>query len=131
MKRLILLAVWFGLLAATDRYQAERERMVRDQIEARGISRPDVLRAMRSTPRHLFVPELLRPQAYQDRPLPIGSGQTISQPYIVALMTELLEPSKQQKVLEIGTGSGGAGIPYMAGCPRPGDSSCRGRIKYR
>jgi protein-L-isoaspartate(D-aspartate) O-methyltransferase len=55
---------------------------------------------------HLFVPELLRPQAYQDRPLPIGSGQTISQPYIVALMTELLEPSKQQKVLEIGTGSG-------------------------
>ena len=106
MKRLILLAVWFGLFAATDRYQAEREGMVRDQIEARGISRPDVLRAIRSTPRHLFVPELLRPQAYQDRPLPIGSGQTISQPYIVALMTELLEPSKQQKVLEIGTGSG-------------------------
>jgi protein-L-isoaspartate(D-aspartate) O-methyltransferase len=106
MKRLILLAVWCGFLAATDRYQIERERMVRDQIEARGISRPDVLRAIRSTPRHLFVPELLRPQAYQDRPLPIGSGQTISQPYIVALMTELLEPSKQQKVLEIGTGSG-------------------------
>src|SRR5260370_10988648 len=106
MKRLILLAVWFGLFAATDRSQAEREGMVRDQIEARGISRPDVLRAIRSTPRHLFVPELLRPQAYQDRPLPIGSGQTISQPYIVALMTELLEPSKQQKVLEIGTGSG-------------------------
>ena len=57
-------------------------------------------------PRHLFVPELLRPQGYQDRPLPIASGQTISQPYIVALMTELLEPSKKQKVLEIGTGSG-------------------------
>src|SRR6266851_3044978 len=106
MKRLIFLAVWFGLLAATDRYQVERERMVRDQIEARGVSRPDVLRAIRSTPRHLFVPEPLRPQAYQDRALPIGSGQTISQPYIVALMTELLEPSKQQKVLEIGTGSG-------------------------
>jgi protein-L-isoaspartate(D-aspartate) O-methyltransferase len=106
MKRLILLAVCCGLLAATDRYQAERERMVRDQIEARGISRPDVLRAIRSTPRHLFVPELLRPQAYQDRALPIGSGQTISQPYVVALMTELLEPSKRQKVLEIGTGSG-------------------------
>ena len=80
MKRLIFLAVWFGLLAATDRYQVERERMIRDQIEARGISRPDVLQAIRSTPRHLFVPELLRPQAYQDRPLPIGSGQTISQP---------------------------------------------------
>jgi protein-L-isoaspartate(D-aspartate) O-methyltransferase len=106
MKRLILLAVWLGLLAAADRYQAERGRMVREQIEARGISRPDDLRAIRSTPRHLFVPELLRPQAYQDRPLPIGSGQTISQPYIVALMTELLEPSKQQKVLEVGTGSG-------------------------
>jgi protein-L-isoaspartate(D-aspartate) O-methyltransferase len=80
--------------------------MVRDQIEARGIGRPDVLRAIRSTPRHVFVPEPLRSQAYQDRPLPIGFGQTISQPYIVALMTELLEPSKQQKVLEIGTGSG-------------------------
>src|SRR3989442_3084286 len=105
MRRLILLAVC-GLLAASDRFQAERERMVRDHIETRGISRPDVLQAIRTTPRHLFVPELLRPQAYQDRPLPIGSGQTISQPYIVALMTELLEPSKQQKVLEIGTGSG-------------------------
>jgi len=106
MKRLILLAVWFGLLAASDRYQGERERMVRDQIEARGVSRPDVLRAVRSTPRHLFVPEPVRPEAYQDRPLPIGSGQTISQPYIVALMTELLEPSKQHKALEFGTGSG-------------------------
>src|SRR5450755_1328512 len=106
MKRLILLAVWFGLLAATDRYLAERERMVRDQIEARGISRPDLLRAMRSTPRHLFVPELLRPQAYDDRPLPIGSGQTISQPYIVAFMTEQLHLTGKERVLEIGTGSG-------------------------
>ena len=107
MKRLILLATWFCLLAAAnDRYQAERERMVHDQIEARGISRPDVLRAIRSTPRHLFVTELLRAEAYQDRPLPIGYGQMISQPYIVALMTELLELSKRQKALEIGTGSG-------------------------
>jgi len=106
MTGLILLAVWFGLLAVSDRYQAERGRMVRDQIQAHGISRSDVLQAIRSTPRHLFVPELRRPQAYQDRPLPIGSGQTISQPYIVALMTELLEPAKRQKVLEIGTGSG-------------------------
>src|SRR5229473_478823 len=106
MKRLILLAVWFGLLAASDRYQAERERMVRDQIEARGITRQDVLQAIRSTPRHLFVGERFREQAYQDHPLPIGYGQTISQPYIVALMTELLEPSKRQKALEIGTGSG-------------------------
>jgi protein-L-isoaspartate(D-aspartate) O-methyltransferase len=107
MKRLILLATWLSLYAAADdRYQVERERMVRDQIEARGISRPEVLRAIRSIPRHLFVTELLREQAYQDRALPIGYGQTISQPYIVALMTELLEPSKHQKVLEIGTGSG-------------------------
>jgi protein-L-isoaspartate(D-aspartate) O-methyltransferase len=107
MKRLILLTTWLSLhAAADDRYQVERERMVRDQIEARGISRPDVLRAIRSIPRHLFVTELLREQAYQDRALPIGYGQTISQPYIVALMTELLEPSKHQKVLEIGTGSG-------------------------
>ena len=67
---------------------------------------PEVLRAMRATPRHLFVPEPMRPQAYQDTPLPIGYGQTISQPYIVAVMTELLEPAKAQKVLEIGTGSG-------------------------
>jgi protein-L-isoaspartate(D-aspartate) O-methyltransferase len=106
MKRLILLAVWFGLLAAADPYQARREQMVRGQIEARGIEQPAVLRALRSTPRHLFVPESLRAQAYEDRPLPIGHGQTISQPFIVALMTELLQLSKQHKVLEIGTGSG-------------------------
>src|SRR5260370_8804175 len=80
--------------------------MVRDQIEAGGIGGQEVLRAIRSTPRHLFITGLLRAQAYQDRPLPIGYGQTISQPYIVALMTELLEPSKHHKVLEIGTGSG-------------------------
>jgi protein-L-isoaspartate(D-aspartate) O-methyltransferase len=107
MKRLIASVAWLGLLAAADdRFQAERERMVRDQIEARGISRPDVLQAIRSIPRHLFVPESLRAQAYEDRSLPIGYGQTISQPYVVALMTELLEVSKHYKVLEIGTGSG-------------------------
>jgi len=80
--------------------------MVREQIEARGVRDPEVLRVMRETPRHLFVPEALRPQAYLDGPLPIGLGQTISQPYIVAVMTELLQPDKTQKVLEIGTGSG-------------------------
>ncbi len=107
MKRLIFLAAFFGLfLTADDRDEAERERMVHDQIEARGIARPDVLRVLHSTPRHLFVPTLQQAQAYQDRALPIGFGQTISQPYIVALMTELLEPSKRHKVLEIGTGSG-------------------------
>ncbi len=80
--------------------------MVREQIEARGIRNPDVLRAMRATPRHLFVPTAVRPYAYSDQPLPIGFGQSISQPYIVALMTELLAPEKADRVLEIGTGSG-------------------------
>ena len=84
----------------------QRQEMVRRQIAARGIKDPRVLQAMRTIPRHLFVPEQLRGQAYNDHPLPIGEGQTISQPYIVALMTELLEPKPGDKVLEIGTGSG-------------------------
>ena len=91
---------------AQDTFQSKREQMVRHQIEGRDVRNPSVLRAMRETPRHLFVPESRWPQAYEDHPLPIGSGQTISQPYIVALMTELLEPKKDQKALEIGTGSG-------------------------
>lgn len=94
------------LFSAEDPFDAQRERMVREQIEARGIRNADVLRVMRSTPRHLFVPENLREYAYSDRPLPIGLGQTISQPYIVALMTELLAAGKTDRVLEIGTGSG-------------------------
>jgi protein-L-isoaspartate(D-aspartate) O-methyltransferase len=94
------------LLSAADAYQAQRDRMTAEQIQERGVRSPEVLRAMRGTPRHLFVPEPMRPQAYQDTPLPIGFGQTISQPYIVAVMTELLAPAKMQKVLEIGTGSG-------------------------
>jgi protein-L-isoaspartate(D-aspartate) O-methyltransferase len=93
-------------LYQADPFAAMRDEMVREQIEARGVRNPEVLRAMRSTPRHLFVPEEWRPQAYSDRPLPIGFGQTISQPYIVALMTELLEPKKDQRLLEIGSGSG-------------------------
>ncbi len=80
--------------------------MVEDQIVARGVKDPRVLEAMRETPRHLFVPEEMRPYAYDDRPLPIGSRQTISQPYIVAAMTELLEPEPTDVILEIGTGSG-------------------------
>ena len=83
-----------------------RERMVREQIESRGVTRPEVLRAMRKVPRHLFVEEALLPQAYEDHPLPIGHGQTISQPYVVGWMTELLEIAPGHKVLEIGTGSG-------------------------
>jgi len=80
--------------------------MVREQIESRGIKNPAVLQSLRNTPRHLFVPAQVRALAYTDQPLPIGYGATISQPYIVALMTQLLEPSKELTVLEIGTGSG-------------------------
>lgn len=83
-----------------------RERMVREQLEARGIRDPEVLRAMRTVPRHLFVQEALASQAYDDRPQPIGHGQTISQPYIVAFMTEMLQVRPGMKVLEIGSGSG-------------------------
>jgi protein-L-isoaspartate(D-aspartate) O-methyltransferase len=82
------------------------ERMVSEQIADRGIRDPDLLRVMRSTPRHLFVPAHLRSLAYEDHPLSIGYGATISQPYIVAQMTELLTPMKHHRVLEIGTGSG-------------------------
>jgi len=80
--------------------------MVRRQIEARGVSDPRVLRAMREVPRHRFVTESTSPLAYADRPLPIGYDQTISQPYIVAIMTQLAELEPDDRVLEIGTGSG-------------------------
>ncbi len=80
--------------------------MVQDTIVDRGVSDPDVLRAMRDTPRHAFVPPEYQDQAYADHPLPIGYGQTISQPYIVAWMTELLDLKPGEKVLEVGTGSG-------------------------
>jgi protein-L-isoaspartate(D-aspartate) O-methyltransferase len=87
-------------------YREERERMVREQIEARGVRDPRVLAAMRKVPRHLYVPPDERPFAYADTPLPIGYNQTISQPYVVAFMTEALELKPQDRVLEIGTGSG-------------------------
>jgi protein-L-isoaspartate(D-aspartate) O-methyltransferase len=89
-------------------YAAARERMVEYQLEGpgRGIRNPRVLEAMRTVPRHEFVPEHLRSDAYEDHPLPIGHGQTISQPYIVAYMTEQLDPKPTDKVLEVGTGSG-------------------------
>ncbi len=85
---------------------AIREAMVRTQIAARGVSDPRVLAAMRSVPRERFVPPDVRSRAYEDVPLPIGSGQTISQPYVVALMAQLLEIRPGDRVLEIGTGSG-------------------------
>ena len=90
----------------SDAFQKKRRQMVASQIKGRGISDLKVLRAMSTIPRHLFVPNYLRRQAYVDGPLPIGHGQTISQPYIVAYMTEILDIKPQHKVLEIGTGSG-------------------------
>ncbi len=90
----------------TPRMQAERRQMVDEQIAARGILDPGVLRAMALEPRHLYVPERDRHLAYRDRPLPIGHDQTISQPYIVARMTEALALKPGDRVLEIGTGSG-------------------------
>ena len=84
----------------------KRERMVKDQLIRRGINDKRVLEAMRKVPRHLFVPQDVINEAYNDYPLPIGHGQTISQPYMVALMTEALELKGDEKTLEIGTGSG-------------------------
>ncbi len=98
--------VWLLLLLAAGPSAAQRTRMVKEQMEDRGIRHPGVLAAMRNTPRHLFVPEESRGLAYGDHPVAIGYGATISQPYIVAWMTELLEPAKTHRVLEIGTGSG-------------------------
>ena len=90
----------------SDEYAAAREQMVREQIEARGVRDARVLAAMRKVPRHLFVPPEEQEEAYIDYPLPIGHAQTISQPYIVAYMTEALELKPRDRVLEIGTGSG-------------------------
>ncbi|MBI2925510.1 MAG: protein-L-isoaspartate(D-aspartate) O-methyltransferase [Verrucomicrobia bacterium] len=96
------------LRAAEPDYAAARKRMVSEQLRAPGrdIKSARVLTAMESVPRHEFVPEAVRGSAYADHPLPIGHGQTISQPYIVAFMTEKLDPKPTDKVLEIGTGSG-------------------------
>lgn len=95
-----------GAGAAADPHLQRRLTMVALQIEARGVRDERVLQALREVPRHLFVPPHQQDQAYTDRPLPIGQQQTISQPYIVALMTELARPRPGMKVLEVGTGSG-------------------------
>jgi len=87
-------------------YALLRKNMVETQIKARGVKDPKVIRAMSVVPRHLFVPPAEQAHAYLDEPLPIGNGQTISQPYIVAFMTEQLQPHANDRVLEIGTGSG-------------------------
>jgi len=104
----LLLSMLGGAAMASeqDSYTAARTAMVRDQIEARGVSSTGVLEAMRTVPRHRFVPDGERHRAYRDTPLPIGQGQTISQPYIVALMTELAAPKPSDRALEVGTGSG-------------------------
>jgi protein-L-isoaspartate(D-aspartate) O-methyltransferase len=93
-------------IADTPAYREARERMVSHQLRARGISSSPVLAAMSRVPRHAFVPAHLKSKAYSDHPLPIGEGQTISQPYIVALMTESLDLHGHEHVLEVGTGSG-------------------------
>jgi protein-L-isoaspartate(D-aspartate) O-methyltransferase len=87
-------------------HAALRDRMVTEQIQGRDVADPRVLAAMRKVPRHRFVPDQLREAAYDDHPLPIGEGQTISQPYIVGLMSELLQLTGGERVLEVGTGSG-------------------------
>lgn len=101
--------MWLAVLAVALPLAAQDPRalrMVREQIESRGVSNARVLQAMRTVPRHEFVPEQLVDHAYEDRALPIEQNQSISQPYIVALMTELLDPRKSDRVLEIGTGTG-------------------------
>ena len=104
--KVIVLAL--GLLPVQQEkdFVQRREEMVKTQIEKRGIKDAATLAALRKTPRHLFVPKSIIDDAYDDRPLPIGYGQTISQPYIVAYMTEIIKPKPDHRVLEIGTGSG-------------------------
>ena len=108
MIKTILTLLFLSSLAAAqeDPYKVMREEMVSNQIRARGIENPKVINAFRNVKRHLFVPQNYKDNAYEDRPLPIGHGQTISQPYIVAYMTEIIEPDSDDVVLEIGTGSG-------------------------
>ena len=112
---MLLAFIVAGLLAAgarestdddEDPYASAREAMVQKQLENRGVMDPAVLAAMRAVPRHRFVPDAYTAQAYDDNPLPIGERQTISQPYIVAIMTEVLHLKPDDRVLEIGTGSG-------------------------
>ena len=119
MKRIVILALSLSLLALSrhpsndntdgsnpDITKIQRESMVEDQLVSRGIKDRHVLDAMRKIPRHLFVDDSMRSRAYNDHPLPIGEGQTISQPYVVAWMTEALNLKPSDRVLEIGTGSG-------------------------
>ena len=103
---LLVLTLWLFIFRKQQDFEKQREEMVKSQIEKRGVKDPATLTALRKTPRHLFVPANSLADAYDDRPLPIGYGQTISQPYIVAFMTEVIKPQSTYRVLEIGTGSG-------------------------
>ena len=103
---LFLFATTCSFTQTDDIHKLRRERMVTNQIQIRGLDHKQTINAMGIVPRHLFVPDNLQDNAYDDRPLPIGHGQTISQPYIVAYMTSIINPKPDFKVLEIGTGSG-------------------------
>src|SRR4030095_13861035 len=103
---ILVLTLWLLLVRKQQDFDKQREEMVKTQIEKRGVKDAATLTALRKTPRHLFVPANSIADAYDDRPLPIGYGQTISQPYIVAFMTEIIKPQLNHRVLEIGTGSG-------------------------
>jgi protein-L-isoaspartate(D-aspartate) O-methyltransferase len=103
---IFILLLSLAIAAADDHYALKRQQMVERDIRDRGLKDPVVLKVMGKVPRHLFVDESLRSRAYGDHPLPIGEGQTISQPYVVALMTEALRLRREDRVLEIGTGSG-------------------------
>ena len=102
----ILLVLWMSKPGFSQNYEELREKMVREQIENRGIHHRATLKAMRKVERHLFVPPKFQRNAYDDSPLLIGYNQTISQPYIVGYMTQMLQPKEGQRILEVGTGSG-------------------------
>jgi len=106
MKPVFIIFCIIFLFIRQDEYAGLRNQMVETQIRARGVNNKQVLDAMKKVPRHLFVPREYQSSAYADRPLPIGLGQTISQPYIVGYMTEAIDPRADDRVLEIGTGSG-------------------------
>ena len=105
--RVLILFLFYSVGVSQEiKWQEKANKMVNEQIAIRGVTDPEVLAVLQKTPRHRFVPDKVSKYAYNDHPLPIGEGQTISQPYIVAFMTEMLDTDSNHKVLEIGTGSG-------------------------
>ena len=105
--RILILFLFYSIgFSQEKKWEKKANKMVNEQIAIRGVTDPEVLAVLQKTPRHRFVPDKVSKYAYNDHPLPIGEGQTISQPYIVAFMTEMLDTDSNHKVLEIGTGSG-------------------------